>query len=277
MITYIKGNIFDSPAQVITNTVNTVGVMGKGIALEYKKKYPGMYKEYKNLCDEKKLDVGQLALWRGKDKWVLLFPTKKHWRNPSKIEYIEAGLKKFCDVWDILNIDSIAFPRLGCGNGGLNWADVKALMEKYLKKLPINILIYVDNYEAPRKDLKEKSEIEKWINGNSGLRGFSLFRNELARKISADTLIQQKYGTRLDGSRILLDGEVVDDDELLNLWHMIETSGIVRIDEAKDYEHMPTLLKLMGAIDRTKMVYASKDGEFETLPNAYQYIPYGDD
>lgn len=209
MITYIKGNIFDSPAQVITNTVNTVGVMGKGIALEYKKRYPGMFDEYKKLCDEKQFDVGQLALWKGKDRWILFFPTKKLWRSPSKIEYIEAGLKKFSNVWDELNIDSIAFPKLGCGYGGLNWPEVKSLMEKYLKKLPINILI---------------------------------------------------------------DGEVVDDMQLVNMWRIIKASGIIQLDEAKDYEHMPTLLKLMSTIDRAKMIYASKDDNFDDLPNAYQYI-----
>ncbi|WP_255346160.1 macro domain-containing protein [Butyrivibrio sp. FC2001] len=132
------------------NTVKTVGVMGKGLALELKNKYPEMVEAYKDLCDKKALNGGELALFKGEDRWVLLFPTKKHGRSPSKIEYIEEGLKKFCAVWDKLNIDLIAFSKLGCGNGGLDWNVVKPLMEKYLKKLPINILLYVDNYESPR-------------------------------------------------------------------------------------------------------------------------------
>lgn len=93
MITYLKGDIFSSPAQVLVNTVNTVGVMGKGVALEFKKRYPAMFKSYERVCDEKQLEIGKLLLWKGPEKWVLMFPTKKHWRSPSKLEYIEAGLQ----------------------------------------------------------------------------------------------------------------------------------------------------------------------------------------
>jgi O-acetyl-ADP-ribose deacetylase (regulator of RNase III) len=74
----------------------------------------------------------------------MLFPTKKHWRSPSKIEYIEKGLEKFARSYEDLEIESIAFPRLGCGNGGLDWNEVRPIMEKYLKPLPIQIYVYVD-------------------------------------------------------------------------------------------------------------------------------------
>lgn len=142
MITYIKGDIFSSPAKILVNTVNTVGVMGKGVALEFKKRYPEMFQEYQRLCEEKRLSIGTLMVWRKSDKWVMLFPTKKHWRYPSKIEYIEAGLKKFAENWDKLGVDSIAFPRLGCGNGGLDWEEVRPMMKRYLEKIPMNIYIY---------------------------------------------------------------------------------------------------------------------------------------
>ncbi len=98
MITYIKGNIFDSPAQVLVNTVNTVGVMGKGIAKEFKRIYPDMFVKYRELCENKKLSVGQLWLYKTTNKLILNFPTKKHWRFPSKTEYIETGLKKFAEI-----------------------------------------------------------------------------------------------------------------------------------------------------------------------------------
>lgn len=147
MITYLKGDIFSSPAQVLVNTVNTVGVMGKGVALEFKKRYPEMFDVYERVCGAKKLDVGKLLLWRGAEKWVLMFPTKKHWRNPSKPEYVEAGLQKFVDTYAEKGITSIAFPRLGCGNGGLDWTLVQPLMERYLKRLPIPVYIYVGTYQ----------------------------------------------------------------------------------------------------------------------------------
>lgn len=125
MITYLKGDIFSSPAQVLVNAVNTVGVMGKGVALEFKKRYPEMFKSYERVCDEKQLEIGKLMLWRGAEKWGLMFPIKKHWRNPSRMEYIEAGLKIFADIYIEKGITSIAFPRLGCGNGGLDWKEVR--------------------------------------------------------------------------------------------------------------------------------------------------------
>lgn len=93
MIRYVEQNIFESPAQVIVNTVNTVGVMGKGIAKDFKKYYPEMFKEYQRYCEIGALEVGKLWLYKTPNKWVLNFPTKKHWRNPSRLEYIESGLK----------------------------------------------------------------------------------------------------------------------------------------------------------------------------------------
>lgn len=143
MIEYIVGDIFTSPAQVIVNAVNTVGVMGKGIALEYKNRYPRMFEIYKEACEKRKFQIGKLMLIDEQDHQILLFPTKESWRLPSKIEYIEKGLKTFAEKYTQNNITSIAFPKLGCGNGGLSWGIVKPMMEKYLKELPIDIYIYI--------------------------------------------------------------------------------------------------------------------------------------
>ena len=107
MISYLKGDLLSSPAQVQVNTVNTVGVMGKGIALQFKNKYPEMFLAYQRVCEGHLLDTGKLYLWKSPEKWVLMFPTKKHWRNPSKIEYIESGLRKFADNYERLGIESI--------------------------------------------------------------------------------------------------------------------------------------------------------------------------
>lgn len=136
--------------------------------MEYKNRYPDMFIKYKELCENNILDIGKLYLWKKSNKWVLLFPTKKHWRNPSKIEYIEKGLAKFVENWDRLGADSVAFPRLGCGNGGLDWNVVKPLMEKYLNKLPIQILVYVDNYNDPVPEHENITEMEKWLSGEMG-------------------------------------------------------------------------------------------------------------
>lgn len=143
MLTYIHGNIFDSKSQTIVNTVNTVGVMGKGIALEFKKRYPDMFLSYQKVCKTGHFHTGMLQLYKNQNPWILNFPTKEHWKNPSKLDYIEEGLKKFVETYQKKEIISIAFPQLGCANGGLNWGDVQPLMEKYLSNLDIDVEIYI--------------------------------------------------------------------------------------------------------------------------------------
>ena len=124
MLTYRRTSLLESTAQTLVNTVNCVGVMGKGIALEFKKRQPDMFDAYKRICDKKLLTPGKLWLWRGNEHLTLNFPTKIHWRNPSKLEWIESGLRKFVENYKALGISEISFPRLGCGNGGLDWDDV---------------------------------------------------------------------------------------------------------------------------------------------------------
>lgn len=147
MIKYVDSiycDMFKTFAQTMVNPVNTVGVMGKGLALKFKNTYPKMFEEYKSSCRNGELKIGKLKLVKvQQNRYVLLFPTKEDWRNPSKLSYIESGLKEFCNTYEQLGITSIAFPKLGCGCGGLSWTDVKPLMQKYLNDLPIEIIIYV--------------------------------------------------------------------------------------------------------------------------------------
>ena len=143
MLRYVDSPLFQSPARVLVNTVNTVGVMGKGVALEFKKRFPDMYRQYRDHCKARRLTVGKLWLYRHSDRWVLNFPTKAHWRSPSKTSYIRAGLEKLIATYEDRGIDSISFPLLGCGNGGLDFdAQVRPLMEKYLRPLPIPVYIH---------------------------------------------------------------------------------------------------------------------------------------
>lgn len=167
MIRYIEGDIFRSPAQVLVNTVNTAGVMEKEIALEFKKRYPDMFQIYRENCEKRRIKTGSLMLCYEPDHWVLLFPTKEHWRNPSKIEYIEAGLSKFCRTYAEKGITSIAFPRLGCGNGELSWSDVQPVMEKYLKDLPIDIYIYLGTGPDPVPEHRIQEKTVDWLRQNA--------------------------------------------------------------------------------------------------------------
>ena len=143
MIKYIKGNIFDSKCAVLVNPVNCVGVMGKGLALEFKKRYSAMFQTYKNVCYTRELLPGRPMFVHGSNKSIILFPTKYHWKERSRIIYIRDGLEAIANGYKLFNIKSIAFPKLGCGLGGLDWKEVKPLMEQYLSKLDIDVEIYV--------------------------------------------------------------------------------------------------------------------------------------
>jgi O-acetyl-ADP-ribose deacetylase (regulator of RNase III) len=157
MLTYHRTSLLESQSQTIVNTVNTVGVMGKGLAASLKKEYPDMFRAYKRICDQHLLEIGKLWLWQGPGQWILNFPTKKHWRHPSKLDYVEDGLKKFVASYEAKGIREIAFPRLGCGNGGLIWDDVRPMMHEYLAPLPIRVYIHDFDVAMPTPEHKEYS------------------------------------------------------------------------------------------------------------------------
>lgn len=143
MVTYVKGNLFKSPAQVLTNTVNCVGVMGKGVALEFKNQYPKMFTDYKSRCNLDQVKPGIPYLWEDTKSQILNFPTKRHWRESSLLQDIIDGLKYLAENYDRMSIQSIAMPALGCGNGGLNWNDVKPQIDKYLGSIPdLDVYVY---------------------------------------------------------------------------------------------------------------------------------------
>lgn len=160
MVKIEHGNIFESNAQTLVNTINCVGVMGKGLALEFKNRYPAMFDKYKSFCDKGVFKPGVLWIYKAEDgKWILNFPTKIDWRDDSEIEYIEEGLKKFVEIWEEKGIKSIAFPLLGCKNGGLDPEDVIPLMEKYLNQCEdLDVTIYDDRIpvEVPKIDTPEE-------------------------------------------------------------------------------------------------------------------------
>ena len=237
MIAYLKGDLLSSPAQVQVNTVNTVGVMGKGIALQFKNKYPEMFLAYQRVCEGHLLDTGKLYLWKSPEKWVLMFPTKKHWRNPSKIEYIESGLRKFADNYERLGIESIAFPKLGCGNGGLNWTEVKPVMERYLRPLPINIFIYLDNYSSVDNPEHSDATFVDWLHSNPKNLSFNMLKEELLAVINSNHQILYTDGSIKqiswqDDRLMITNGKeiTVTDSEFCDFWDYIRNVGIIEND-----------------------------------------------
>ena len=144
MIKIIKnGNLLDSDATAIVNTVNCVGVSGKGVALEFKKKYPKETLIYKKACHQDIVKTGKMFPVPIKNnRWIINFPTKQHWRNESKIEWIETGLDDLRQLLISTEFESIAIPPLGCGCGKLDWNIVKPLIIKKLSDLDTIIYLY---------------------------------------------------------------------------------------------------------------------------------------
>jgi O-acetyl-ADP-ribose deacetylase (regulator of RNase III) len=143
MVTYVKGNIFESPAQVITNTVNTVGVMGKGLALEFKNRFPLMFEDYQEPCKKGTVQPGTPYLWENDEVQILNFPTKREWQSHSLIEDIETGIKYLASHYAEWGIHTLALPPLGCGLGGLKWENVRPLIEKYLGEITdLEVFVY---------------------------------------------------------------------------------------------------------------------------------------
>ena len=163
-ITFTQGNLLDADVDALVNTVNTVGVMGKGVALMFKEAYPENFKEYEAAARAKALRVGKMFVTHRDvfigPKWIVNFPTKAHWRYPSKIEWVEQGLDDLREFIAEHHIRSIALPPLGAGNGGLDWQDVRALMIDKLQDLD-DVLVVI--YEPTRQyqNVAKRAGVEK--------------------------------------------------------------------------------------------------------------------
>ena len=145
-----KGNLFNSKAMAIVNTVNCVGAMGKGIALDFKLRYPEMFKEYQRICFQHLLKPGQILPYKKSNPIILNFAIKDDWKDPSKVEWIEETLQKFVNNYKSLNITSVAFPWMGAMNGGLPLETIKSLTRKYLQNLEdIDIEVYDFDPDVP--------------------------------------------------------------------------------------------------------------------------------
>jgi O-acetyl-ADP-ribose deacetylase (regulator of RNase III) len=164
MIHFTTGNLLESDAEALVNTVNTVGVMGKGIALQFKNAFPANAKAYIDACKSKSLSIGKLVIVKeasllGGEKTIINFPTKTQWRLPSEYAYIEAGLKTLKKEIEARNIKSIAIPPLGAGNGGLDWPRVKQMIIEQLEDVNADIYIYEPNAAIQEVLKKERVKL----------------------------------------------------------------------------------------------------------------------
>ena len=181
---FTTGNLLNAKTQAIVNTVNTVGVMGKGIALQFKERFPQNYKAYADACKKGLVVTGKMFVFNesdllNEDKIIVNFPTKMEWYRKSQYSYIEEGLTDLVKTIKDNNIKSISIPPLGCGNGGLKWEKVKALMEEYLGDLDnVEIVIYQPNDKIKEILQKENAKKEVQLTAARAMLLYSLFKYE---------------------------------------------------------------------------------------------------
>jgi O-acetyl-ADP-ribose deacetylase (regulator of RNase III) len=172
MVERVSGNLLDADVQALVNTVNTVGVMGKGIALQFKKAYPENYRAYKKACDAGQVQPGQMLTYDlgglQNPRYIINFPTKRHWRGGSKIEDIESGLVALIKEVERLKIESIALPPLGCGSGGLDWNRVSVLIEQAFADLPaVRVLLFEPAGAPPAEKMRNRTARPKMTKGRA--------------------------------------------------------------------------------------------------------------
>lgn len=184
MIIEKTGNIFTTKSQTIVNTINCVGVMGAGIAYEFRLRYPDMFSKYKSFCSAKKIDIGTLWMYKIEDKFILNFPTKHDWKFPSKEEYLKKGLQKFVDTYKQRGIISIAFPLLGADRGGIDKDKSLSIMKSYLSKCDIPIEIWHFDPNA-KDDLYEDFKLKFENLDMETIKKESTLRTDMIKKIKS--------------------------------------------------------------------------------------------
>lgn len=176
MIELVEGNLLQADVQALVNTVNTEGVMGKGIALQFKRAFPAMFEEYEREAQAGRLEVGRVQVHEvGKlvgPRWIINFPTKKSWRQPSRLEWIRTGLDSLVEEVQRRGIQSIAVPPLGCGNGGLEWVDILPLIRDAFGRVPaVRVLVYPPRGAPDPETMPVRTARPSLTEGRAGLLG----------------------------------------------------------------------------------------------------------
>lgn len=280
MIVYVVSDLFQSPAQVLVNAVNTVGVMGKGIAADFRQFFPDMFEQYRSLCERGQFTTGQLWLYKTPHKSILNFPTKQHWRDPSKLEYVEAGLHKFAATYIEKGITSISFPLLGSGLGGLDWeTQVRPLMESVLEPLPINVYIHLYEPDNPFAQPRDTEALQAWLANVPPIIPFSRFLADIvavAQQPRTWTTLDDgtPFGLHYDETdrRITLttaDGDkvILSESTLADIWHYVRVAGYClpgNLPAGLD-THASLLVALLTQLDYIMPVYVARPGALRQI------------
>lgn len=210
MIAEERGNLLKAPVEALVNTVNTQGVMGKGIALQFKKAFPDMFKEYARAAKRGDVQLGHMHVWPADTldglRYIINFPTKDHWRSASRIADVEAGLQDLVRIVRDFNIASIAVPPLGCGNGGLNWAEVRPLIHDAFRSLPdVDVRVFPPQEAPAASSMLVSSAKPRMTPGRAALVG--ILSSYIEQGLSEPTLIETQklmYFLQLSGEPLRL-------------------------------------------------------------------------
>lgn len=211
MIEEAHGNLLDADADALVNTVNTVGVMGKGIALQFKRAYPANHKAYKRACDQGAVELGRMFIWDagalGGDgpRYIINFPTKKHWRSKSNLSDIRAGLEDLVRQVKDLSIKSVAVPPLGCGHGGLRWDQVRPLIENAFAEVSnLTVLLYPPEGAPAAVDQPVRTDTPTMTPGRAALIGIMQRYMPFAVEITAVDIQKVMYFMQESGEPLRL-------------------------------------------------------------------------
>ena len=265
--------------------------MGKGIARKFKRIYPEMFKIYREYCENGRLDIGKLLLFKTSHKWILNFPTKRHWRNPSRVEYIESGLKKFSETYAEAGISSIAFPALGCGNGELDFdTQVRPLMEKHLGSLSLPTFIYAGRQRVDPPEHRDTARIEAWLKSEPEILPFDeVWRDILQVMHENDTFETLAKGHTYTVSSVADPPEVIvtaaekvyriDRQGLLAFWQQLRDFGFAHRNIVPEHYRISYLAPVFEKLPYVRRVDLSKSvAGLKTNPvHGLQIIPYRPD
>ena len=258
--------------------------------MQFKRHFPEMYTKYRELCEKGDFNVGSLWLYKTPNKWVLNFPTKRHWRQPSRIEYVESGIKKFVETYSSMGIHSIAFPPLGCGNGQLDFrSQVQPLMEKYLQPLPIEVFVYPEKDNAfverlhpeemrgwPRTEPQSLPFSEVWEDIKSILEGKSEYRTVAKNNPFTAYISHDPPGIRVIAAE---QKYMVTYETLSSLWQQLRTYGFSMRHIAPGIDRQVSyVLSIFAKLEYVTPVYLADDyGKYDSasaiglqiLPSAF--------
>ncbi len=287
MITFTEGNLLEARAEALVNTVNTVGVMGKGIALMFKERFDDNYRQYAAACKAKQVQVGKMFVTPvqelGGPRWIVNFPTKQHWRNRSRMEWVVDGLQDLRRFLIQEGVKSVAIPPLGAGNGGLDWAAVRPQIEAALGDLNISITVFEPTRQyqnvakragvetlTPARALIAELVRRYWVLGMEcsllEIQKLAWFLERSIERMSPGSnplnlqFVADKYGpyanrldhllNNMDGSYLHSDKRISDADPFDVIWFDDKRKDLVQAylkSEAKDY--LPALEATATLID----------------------------